>query len=289
MSERDYGVHTMGGVITERDGDLCTIRLRMPAGILPIDKMRGIADIAGKFGQGEVHLTTRQTVEIPHIHFTRLEEIRKALAENGTPLGSEKDEVVNIVACPGTERCKFANSASIELAKKLDDRLFGKEMPVKIRISISACSYACTSPTLNEIGITTRVTPHRTPGLCTGCGQCTEYCKETAISVIGGEARVDGEKCLECGVCVTSCPFGLVDIFRKYYVITVGGRRGRHPRIGRVLAEVESEDDVVNIVDRLVYWVYRRAWSGRLLSDQMDDIKFDSFKEEVLPQIFKKE
>ena len=59
--------------------------------------------------------------------------------------------------------------------------------------------------------------------------------------------------------------------------------------MGRVLAEVDSEDDVVNIVDRLVYWVYRRAWSGRLLSDQLEDIKFDSFKNEVLPELLKKE
>ena len=278
----------MGGVITERDGDLCTIRLRMPAGILSIEKMRGIAGIAEKFGQEEVHLTTRQTVEIPHIHHTRLEEIKAALVENGTPLGSEKDEVVNIVACPGNERCKFANSDSIRLAKRLDERLFGREMPVKIRISISACSYACTSPVLNEVGITTRVVPHRTPGQCTGCGQCTEYCREGAIGVIRGEARVDLEKCIECGVCVTSCPYELIDIRKKYYLITVGGRRGRHPQIGRVLAEVENEDDVVNIVNRMVYWVYRRAWSGRLLSDQLDDIKFASFREEVLQELLEK-
>lgn len=289
MSGLNYGVHTMGGVITERNGDLCTIRLRMPAGILSVDKMRGIADIAERFGQDEVHLTTRQTLEIPHIHHSRLEEMREALAENKTPLGSERDEVVNIVACPGTERCKYANSDSINLAKRLDEKLFGKDMPVKIRISISACSYACTSPVLNEIGIITRVVPQRTPGLCTGCGHCTEYCREGAISVIGGEAQVDVDNCLECGVCVTSCQFELIDISKKYYLITVGGRRGRHPQMGRVLAEVDNEDDVVNIIDRMVYWVYRRAWSGRLLSDQLDDIKFNSFKDEILPGLLKKE
>ena len=59
--------------------------------------------------------------------------------------------------------------------------------------------------------------------------------------------------------------------------------------MGRVLAEVDNEDDVVNIVDRLVYWVYRRAWSGRLLSEQLDDIKFETFRNEVLPEILKKD
>jgi dissimilatory sulfite reductase (desulfoviridin) alpha/beta subunit len=65
-------------------------------------------------------------------------------------------------------------------------------------------------------------------------------------------------------------------------MITVGGRRGRHPQFGRELIEVETEDEVVDVIDKLVYWIYRRAWSGRLLSDQLDDIQFEKFKEEVL-------
>jgi NAD(P)H-nitrite reductase large subunit len=46
--------------------------------------------------------------------------------------------------------------------------------------------------------------------------------------------------------------------------------------------EVKTEEEVVDVVDRLVYYVYRRAWSGRLLSDQLDDIKFEEFKAEML-------
>ncbi|MBN2734937.1 MAG: 4Fe-4S binding protein [Methanomicrobiaceae archaeon] len=282
MKEEDLGLHTKGGVITQKNTDYCTIRTRMPAGILTLDKMRGIADVAEQFGQDVVHLTTRQTIEIPHIHYTKLEEIGRALQANGTPVGSERDEVVNVVACPGTDRCKFANIDSISLALKLDEKLFGKEMPVKVRISISACPYACTSPILNEIGITGRVKPIRTPGLCTGCGHCAEYCRECAISVINGQAVVNDDKCFQCGICIESCPFKLIDMASRGYLITVGGRRGRHPQLGRELIEVETEDEVVDIIDKLVYWVYRRAWSGRLLSDQLDDIQFDKFKEEVL-------
>ncbi|MDD3407328.1 MAG: 4Fe-4S binding protein [Methanomicrobium sp.] len=282
MKEADLGLHTKGGVITQKNADYCTIRTRMPAGVISVDKIRGIADIAEKYGQDTIHLTTRQTIEIPHIHYTDIGPIGKDLLNNGTPVGSERDEVVNVVACPGTDRCKFANIDSVGLALKLDEKLFGKEMPVKVRISISACPYACTSPVLNEIGITGRVKPLRTPGLCTGCGHCAEYCRECAISVINGQAVVDDSKCFQCGICIESCPFKLIDMASRGYMITVGGRRGRHPQLGRELVEVETEDEVVDVVDKLVYWVYRRAWSGRLLSDQLDDIQFEKFKEEVL-------
>jgi anaerobic sulfite reductase subunit C len=286
---REYGIHMKGGMITERDADFCTIRLRMPAGILATGKMKGIAAIAEKYGTGEVHLTTRQTLEIPHVRQDILESVAQELERNGTPVGSERDEVVNIIACPGTDRCKYANIDSIALAQALDARLFGKEVPVKVRISVSACPYACTSPILNEIGVVGRIMPLRTPGLCTGCGTCAEYCKECAISIKNGISVLDDEKCIQCGVCIHSCPFELLKARDARYLITVGGRRGRHPMLGRELMEVASAEETIEVIERIVYWVYRRAWSGRLLSDQLDDLHFGKFREEIRKKMAERE
>jgi LPS O-antigen subunit length determinant protein (WzzB/FepE family) len=44
---------------------------------------------------------------------------------------------------------------------------------------------------------------------------------------------------------------------------------------------LEKEDQVVSVVEKIVTWVYRRAWSGRLLSDQMDDLQFETFKQDI--------
>jgi dissimilatory sulfite reductase (desulfoviridin) alpha/beta subunit len=270
-----------GGVITERNPDLCTVRIRLPAGRISVEQLRGIARIAKKYGNGVVHCTTRQTIEMPHILPLSLPRLEKALEKNGTPVGSERDEIVNIIACPGTDRCKFANIDTISLAKKIDSRLFGKEMPVKIRIAVSGCPNACTSPMLNEIGIIGRVRPVRTPGLCTGCGTCVQYCKENAIHIRNGVSVLNPEKCVQCGVCISSCPFNTIQAEHRHYLLLVGGRRGRHPHIGRELITLEDEAQVVSAVEKIVIWVYRRAWSGRLLSDQMDDLQFEKFKQEI--------
>jgi anaerobic sulfite reductase subunit C len=278
---KDHGVHMKGGVITERDPDLCTVRIRLPAGKISVDQLRGISRIAKKYGVGVVHCTTRQALEIPHMQPSMLGRIEKALAKNGTPVGSECDEIVNIIACPGTDRCKFANIDTISLAQKIDARLFGKEMPVKIRISASGCPNACTSPMLNEIGIIGRVRPVRTPGLCTGCGTCVQYCKENAIQIKNGVSVLDPKKCVQCGVCIRSCPFNTIQADHTHYLLLVGGRRGRHPHLGRDLIMLEKEEQVVSVVEKIVTWVYRRAWSGRLLSDQMDDLQFEQFKQEI--------
>jgi hypothetical protein len=35
------------------------------------------------------------------------------------------------------------------------------------------------------------------------------------------------------------------------------------------------------VVEKVVAWVYRRAWSGRLLSDQMDELQFEKFRDDI--------
>jgi len=277
-----------GGVITERDADFCTVRLRAPAGVFSVEQIRGIATIAKKYGNGNIHCTTRQTLEIPHVSPALLKKLERDLLKNGTPVGSEKDEIVNIIACPGIERCKFANIDTIGLAQKADEKLFGKEMPVKMRIAISGCPNACTSPMLNEIGIMGRIRPLRTPGLCTGCGTCVQYCKEKAIVIRNGISVLKEDKCVQCGVCVRSCPFEILKADHRHFLVSVGGRRGRHPRIGRELLTADSEEEVLFAIDRIVNWVYRRAWSGRLLSEQLDDIHFEKFREEIVRAIQEK-
>jgi len=277
----DFGIHMKGGVITERDADFCTIRIRAPAGIFSFEQLRGIATIAKRYGTGMVHCTTRQTLEIPHVKPVLLKKVEKALTKNGTPVGSEKDEIVNIIACPGIERCKFANIDTIGLAKKIDEKLFGKEMPVKMRIALSGCPNACTSPMLNEIGVIGRVRPLRTPGLCTGCGSCVQYCREKAIVIRNGISELKEDRCIQCGVCIQSCHFDLLKAEHRHFLITVGGRRGRHPKIGRPLLMVETEDQVIVVIQKIVDWVYRRAWSGRLLSEQLDELHFEKFRQDI--------
>jgi anaerobic sulfite reductase subunit C len=134
-----------------------------------------------------------------------------------------------------------------------------------------------------------QIRPLRVPGLCTGCGTCVEYCKENAITIRQGLSVLDSSRCVECGTCIRSCPYDLLKASGEHYLITVGGRRGRHPKIGRILVAVKSSATVLEVVDKIVYWVYRRAWSGRLLSDQMDELQFGHFRDEIQALIPKEE
>ena len=41
---------------------------------------------------------------------------------------------------------------------------------------------------------------------CRGCGSCVKRCGQHALSLRGGRAWVDGEKCVRCGYCAGVCP-----------------------------------------------------------------------------------
>ncbi len=42
------------------------------------------------------------------------------------------------------------------------------------------------------------------------------------------------------------------------------------------------------VIEKIVLWVYRRAWSGRLLAEQLDDLQFEKFRQEILHEISEK-
>jgi dissimilatory sulfite reductase (desulfoviridin) alpha/beta subunit len=274
-------LYTRGGIITERDPDFCIVRLRMPAGMITPDQLKEAGEIAKRYGIENIHLTTRQTMEFPHVDPTKLEGLLDELEANGTPLGAEREEVVNVTACLGTRNCKFGNIDSVGLAQEIDSRFFGKELPVKVRIAISACPNGCESERLNEIGITGIRRPIRDPGLCTGCGTCTHYCREKAIQVEDGVIVLDKNKCMDCGFCILPCPFHIIRGADPQYRITIGGHRGRHPKIGRFLITVDTPEDVIRVVDKIIYWIYRQASTGSLLPEQLDELEFDEFKKSI--------
>lgn len=271
-------IERKGGIIRELNSQLYTIRLRLPGGVLTPDMVIGIGRVTRRLGMGSIHITTRQTLEIPHMEQSKIPSLLRSLEKIGIGLGAEHDEVVNITTCPGTERCKLANIGTDKILENLDRAHFGKGMPIRVRIAVSACPNGCTSERLSEIGITGLRMPIRNEGKCTGCGTCANTCKETAIVTVNGRLTLDTEKCMECGMCIDSCPFQIIQGLGPYYMITVGGRRGRHPQLGRELIRVSSDEKAVEVVNRVVDWIRRNAYSSKNLTDQMDAMGFSQLQ-----------
>jgi dissimilatory sulfite reductase (desulfoviridin) alpha/beta subunit len=54
------------------------------------------------------------------------------------------------------------------------------------------------------------------------------------------------------------------------------------------LVTLEREDQVMSVIEKIIHWVYRRAWSGRLLSEQLDDLHFEKFRQEIVHEVSEK-
>ena len=45
---------------------------------------------------------------------------------------------------------------------------------------------------------------------CLACGGCISVCPQDAISMCGGRAFVMADKCISCAICIQTCPVGAI-------------------------------------------------------------------------------
>ena len=55
---------------------------------------------------------------------------------------------------------------------------------------------------------------------CLGHGDCAAVCPEKAILVHDGLAMIDQDKCVSCGMCMVSCPFGAISDKSQIFQLT---------------------------------------------------------------------
>jgi dissimilatory sulfite reductase (desulfoviridin) alpha/beta subunit len=140
-------------MMAEKADGLFSVRIGVVGGHLDSTQLKTIAELAQRFAQGEVHLTTRQGVEIPHVPYENLEPLRTALEQADLRLASAGKCVRGIVACPGTY-CKFGQIDTQALAQRLHEKFGGRDgLPHKFKISIAGCRHGCTKPQENDLGI----------------------------------------------------------------------------------------------------------------------------------------
>lgn len=119
------------------------------------DQMRAMADIAEKYGHGELRISHEQNVILPHVHKSDLPAVYQALraADLATAnIGLASD----IIACPGMDYCALATARSIPIAQEIATRFDELKIEHEIgqlKIKISGCINACGHHHVGHIGI----------------------------------------------------------------------------------------------------------------------------------------
>ncbi len=141
------------GVHRQKQAGLNYIGLVTPVGRLTVAQLRGIADLARRFGSGTIRLTVWQNLLVSDIPDAQVEAACAAIEALG--LGWQASHVRGgLVACTGNAGCKFAASNTkrhaAELADFLDARI---TLPAPINIHLTGCHHSCAQHYVADIGL----------------------------------------------------------------------------------------------------------------------------------------
>lgn len=252
----DFNTLKSGGLIKQRQKDMFTVRLRCPGGRVPLSKLEKIVMVAKKYAGDYVHLSFRQSIELPYVDYRNFKAIYNELAESDQKVASCGPRVRVPTACSGCEYNPNGLADTQKMVRLVDEKYFGRDMPHKFKISFSGCPIDCARTSENDLGFQGAVRPEWNEETCTGCRICSKACREGAIESDAqtGKPIYYPEKCLYCADCIRACPTDSWGEKIKGWIVRVGGRHGRHPITGKRIAEFVSDEDVPIFIDTITRW-----------------------------------
>lgn len=252
----DFNTLKSGGLIKQRQKNMFTVRLRCPGGRVPLSKLEKIVEVAKKYAGDYVHLSFRQSIELPYVDYRKFKSVYKELEEVEQMVASCGPRVRVPIACSGCEYNPNGLMDTQKMARLVDEKFFGRELPHKFKISFSGCPIDCARTSENDLGFQGAIDPQWDEEVCIGCRICSEACQEGAIESDAetGKPIYDPEKCLYCGDCMRACPTDSWKEKIKGWMVRVGGRHGRHPIGGHTIAEFISDEDVPKFIETITNW-----------------------------------
>jgi ferredoxin-nitrite reductase len=149
------GIHPQKVSALREGPALYSCGLLVPVGRISTAQMRGVADLADCYGNGDIRLTVQQNLVIPNIPEHRLgalteEPLLKELPFDPSPI------MRGLVSCVGNDYCHFAlietKGWALEVARELERRTQGKKIQ-PLTIHWSGCPAGCGMHQVATIGL----------------------------------------------------------------------------------------------------------------------------------------
>jgi anaerobic sulfite reductase subunit C len=270
------------GMIQQKQKEYFAMRLHAVGGDFTVEQMKKIAYVAETFGRGQIHLSTRQGIEIHFVHHSNLETARKELEKAGIAMGACGPRIRIITACPGEVTCKWGIIDTKAVAHDLDEKYFRQDTPHKFKLAVTGCHHNCAKASENDIGVMGGIEPVWDASACTDCGLCVDMCPVAAIQKAGEVYVLDSLRCINCSVCSASCLVGAWKTARHGFILWIGGTMGKTPRLAtRLPGLIETKDELYGLIDRTIEYYRRNGRKKERFGHAIDRIGVEKVKEEI--------
>ncbi len=200
-----------------------------------------------------------------------------------------------VSGCNEKGNCPFSLGGARGLIARMEDLLEEEGLARRIaellpkpglarhafRAAVAECPNACSQPQIKDFGVIQESLPGKGEGICTNCGACVKACRENGIDLDKAGPSIDYAKCMRCGACVKACPEGALAAQKKGFSVYIGGRLGRHPRLGLRVLEMAAEESVLRALRAAVRLYAREGSAGERFGDLADRLGTGPIKEEL--------
>ena len=135
------------------------LRIRIPNGIASSEQLRTLSELAGDFCRGELHITTRQQVQLRWFRIEDVPEMFTRLA--GVGLDTRQtgmDNIRNVMGCPLAGLTTHELFDASPVVQEFTSRFVGNKelsnLPRKFNVAISACPENCLHLESQDIALT---------------------------------------------------------------------------------------------------------------------------------------
>ena len=145
------------GVYEQREAGRFMVRVRIGAALATRRQLERIAELSGEYGNGILHVTTRQDIQIHEVDIEKTPDVLEGLLAAGlSSRGGGGDTVRNVTACPRAGVCpeELFDVAphAIAAAEYLlaDEASFN--LPRKFKVVFSGCPADCALASIADLG-----------------------------------------------------------------------------------------------------------------------------------------
>jgi len=283
MTHLDSATMKKLGLIQQRQKEYIALRLRIVGGNLTVAQVHKIAEVAEKYGSGNIHLSTRQGVEIQNVRHEDAELAIRDLKSVGIDMGACGPRVRIVVACPGEAICKWGIIETKELAEYLDEKYYKVETPHKFKMGVTGCPHNCAKASENDLSLMGGILPKWSSKGCIHCDLCVNICPTTAIYKENNKYKLDLEKCINCSLCTASCPTSTWLVKAKGFKLLIGGTMGKIPRIASQLKELIVDREELNkLMEASLKYYQKHGRKKERFAQTIERIGLAKVKEEIL-------